>query len=68
MHSFIRSLIRSPSLCEAQDAPGVELGIGNTEMGRWMNRSDKAQPCRAQSLVGGETKQQAGQVMKVNAL
>lgn len=56
-HAFIHSFVRSfPSLCEAQDAPGVELGIGNTEMRRGIHRSDKAQPCAAQSLVAAGDK------------
>lgn len=57
LHSFVRFFVGSlPSLCEAQDAPGVELGIGDTELRRGIHKSDKAQPCGAQSLVVGGDK------------
>lgn len=37
-HSFIHLFIHSPSHCEAQDAPGVVLGIGGIEVQRWVDK------------------------------
>lgn len=49
VEAFIRSFDHSfPSLYEAQTAPGIVLGIGGTEMQRWI---DKVQTL--QSLQSG---------------